>query len=176
MVDAKVDAAVIATIESGPCLHCGLDAPLLDVFRELSGARSAVDTFGRFFVPLGGVGEHPRTIIEGASVVNFSQRQRASRKITEQWNVNFAAVDVALDQRRLMEVAQNSSNRTSQRGLITDDRVKVDSYAGIFTRRLDDQRVGERQRHHFGKRVNDGELRRGDSARREKLLRFVFVE
>lgn len=175
-VEPQVDAAIVTALERFESRARDVDAALGEGRGQLDEPRRALDANGRFGVPLRLVRDDARLVGEGRSELNLGERQRATAGVAQERNVDFATVDVLLDQRRLVKRTQHAADGFAQARSIVNHRVEVDADRSVFTRRLHDERKRQLDADQFFDARDDDGGWRGHSTRAQNFFRLVLVQ
>ena len=167
LVEPDVDAAVAPAADDAEGLgrrladgggQRGVDPGRADDLRPL--------IFDGRFDPLGRVGHDRRDLPGQLRIVDLGQRQDLDLAAAEEADVELAALQEVLDERRLLVGAEDLPRFLLEGRLGQDDRVAVEADAGVLLGRVDDEREDPLVLVDVGEPLDEGRRRRAWAGRR----------
>ncbi len=172
----QIHPAVVAAIQGGKGCQRDLDDALFRLAVERAKRRRAVDALGGFQIPFGAIGDDLRPIGEGLAELDFGQRKRLARTVSQKGNVDLPTFDVPFDQRRLAKNTEHLRSRAPKTCPVGHHRIEVHSHRSVFPHRFDDQWEGERDRLDVLDPANHRELRGRHRSGSKQFLGLILVQ
>ena len=108
--------------------------------------------------------------------IDLVEGKRRHARVAEERDVHLAALDVALDEHRLVVLLEERADATHERPLVVDDVVVPDADRGVLVRELDEERVRQIDAGRVLDALDDAGRRGRHAARAQDVLGLGLVQ